>query len=118
MSNDILGTANAVTLASMCADLNPITHRLNIFKDFKKTGHIVFESQFVFQEPDPPPNPKLNPFCMLEILIVRASFLRDADLIGKQDPYITFMYNGKNVRTDTKDDAGKNAEWNEKFCLT
>ena len=55
---------------------------------------------------------------MLEVVIVKAQFHRDADLIGKQDPYVAFMYKGKKVRTDTKDDAGKNAEWNEKFCLT
>lgn len=55
---------------------------------------------------------------MLEVIIVSARFYKDADMVGKQDPYISFMYNGKKVRTDTKDDAGKNAEWNEKFCLT
>ena len=91
---------------------------MDIFKDCKKTGYLVFESKFVFQEPDPPANPKLNIFCMLEVTIVKAKFYKDADAVGKQDPYISFMYNGKKVRTDTKDDAGKNADWNEKFCLT
>jgi hypothetical protein len=33
---------------------------MDLFKDYKKTGQIVFESKFVFQEPDPDPNPKLN----------------------------------------------------------
>ena len=47
-----------------------------------------------------------------------ASFLKDADLIGKQDPYIEFSYNGKKVQTEVKDGAGLNAEWNEKFRLT
>ena len=55
---------------------------------------------------------------MLEMVIVHASFLKDNDIIGKQDPYIQFTYNGKKVRTDTKDDAGLEADWNEKFCLT
>lgn len=91
---------------------------MDLFKNYKKTGHVVFESKFIFQEPDPDPNPKLNQFCMLEMVIVKASFLKDADMVGKQDPYISFIYNGKKVRTDTKDDAGKNADWNEKFCLT
>lgn len=49
---------------------------------------------------------------------MKASFFKDADLIGKQDPYIQFFYNNKKVRTDTKDDAGKNPEFNERFCLT
>ena len=56
---------------------------MDIFKDFKKTGYLIFESRYVYKKPDPPPNPMLNPFCMLEVIIVRASFLKDADLIGK-----------------------------------
>jgi Ca2+-dependent lipid-binding protein len=55
---------------------------------------------------------------MLNLVIVEAKFLKDADLIGKQDPYIKFKYNGKDVQTDVKDGAGKEAVWNEKFCLT
>ena len=72
----------------MCADEETHYHQINIFKDFKKTGYMIFESRYVYQKPDPPPNPKLNAFCMLEVVILRASFLKDADLIGKQDPYI------------------------------
>lgn len=117
-SNDSLGKANPISLVSMCADESAHTHKMDLFKDYKKTGSIVFQSRFVWQEPDPPPNPKLNNFCMLEVVIVKADFLKDADMIGKQDPYIRFKYNGKVVRTDVKDEAGKHAEWNEKFCLT
>ena len=102
----------------MGADEESHRHQMDLYKDFKKTGYIIFESRYVYQKPDPPPNPKLNPFCMLQVIVVRASFLKDADLIGKQDPYIQFLYNGKKVRTDVKDEAGKEAEWNEKFCLT
>ena len=29
-----------------------------------------------------------------------------------------FFYNDKKLRTDTKDNAGKNPEFNERFCLT
>ena len=47
-SDDILGSANAVTLASMCADTNTQVHKMNIFKDMQKTGFIIFESTFVF----------------------------------------------------------------------
>ena len=60
LQNDILGEANAVSLVSMCADESSQRHTLDLFKDYKKTGYLVFESRFVFQEPDPEPNPKLN----------------------------------------------------------
>ena len=86
--------------------------------NYKKAGFVEFETKFIHQAPDPDPNPKLNSTCLLEITIEKATFLKDADLIGKQDPYIQFMYNNKKVRTETKDGAGKQAEWNEKFCLT
>ena len=35
--------------------------------------------------------------------------------MGKQDPFIRFMYDGKKMDTDVKDDAGKDAKWNETF---
>lgn len=43
-ANDLLGAANGVSLASMCADPTPQRHQLDIFKNFKKTGYLVFES--------------------------------------------------------------------------
>lgn len=117
-SSALLGEAVPISLTRMCSSLEPQTHRVDIFHEFKKSGFIVFESRFVFQEPDPAPNPKLNPFCLLEVTIIKAAFHKDADALGKQDPYIQFVYNGQKVRTDTKDNAGKRAEWNERFCLT
>ena len=69
-------------------------------------------------EPDPPPNPLLNPCCRLSLIIKSASFLKDVDTFGKQDPYIQFLYNGKSIQTEAKDGAGKQAEWNEKFSLS
>jgi Ca2+-dependent lipid-binding protein len=51
----------------------------------------------------------------MRIVIKSASFLKDSDLIGKQDPYIKFKYEDKDLQTDVKDDAGLNAEWNEVF---
>ena len=52
---------------------------------------------------------------MMIIIIKSATFLKDADLVGKQDPYIKFKYEDKYLQTDVKDDAGKAAEWNETF---
>lgn len=46
--DDLLGAANAVSLAAMCADQNVQRHTMDIFLNYKKTGHLVFESKFVF----------------------------------------------------------------------
>ena len=52
---------------------------------------------------------------MMKIIIKEASFLKDADTFGKQDPYIKFKYENKEYQTDVKDDAGKQARWDETF---
>ena len=116
-SSDVLGTANSISLVSLVDNQKPKTFAIDLFHEFKKTGHIKFTTQFIWKQPDPPPNPLLNSRCMLDLTIVSATFLKDADTFGKQDPYIKFLYNGKEVETDVKDDAGKAAEWNENFCL-
>lgn len=55
-----------------------------MFQDYKKTGNVKFSTRFVWREPDPAPNPKLNANCRLDLVIKEASFLRDADvLLGK-----------------------------------
>ena len=35
--------------------------------------------------------------------------------MGKQDPFIRFLYDSKKMETDVKDNAGKNAKWDETF---
>ena len=117
-SSDILGEALSISYTKLVEDEEEKFHDLDIFLDCKKTGNIKFTTKFIFCKPDPPPNPLLNSNCRLNLIIKKATFLKDADMFGKQDPYIQFMYNGKQVKTDVKDDAGLNAEWNEKFCLT
>ena len=46
---------------------------------------------------------------MLKLTVKSGQFLKDADVIGKQDPYVSFMYKGKKVQTDALDGAGLNA---------
>jgi hypothetical protein len=43
--------------------------------------------------------------------------LKDADLMGKQDPYIKWKYGRGEFQTTVKDDAGKYARWDESFSL-
>ena len=89
----------------------------------KKSGNVVFETQLVWAEPDPPKvkrdNAKkpLNKKCTLTIKIVDATFLKDADTFGKQDPYVKFEYGRGGFETTVKDDAGKYALVNESFTL-
>ena len=58
-----------------------------------------------------------NSNCQLIVKIVEAKFLKDADIFGKQDPFMKVFHDGREFRTTTKDDAGKHAIWNESFTL-
>ena len=41
---------------------------------------------------------------------------RDTEMVGKMDPYLELSIGGVTVhKTGTKDDAGKNPEWNEEL---
>lgn len=50
-------------------------------------------------------------------MIQSATFLKDADTFGKQDPYMQFKYEGKEYKTEVKDDAGKSAKWDDTFMM-
>jgi hypothetical protein len=43
--------------------------------------------------------------------------LKDADIFGNQDPFIEWKFNDKTMQTTVKDDAGKEATWDETFVL-
>jgi hypothetical protein len=46
-----------------------------------------------------------------------ASFLKDSDLIGKQDPFLQFTYEDMPLKTDVQDDAGLEAKFDDLFML-
>lgn len=85
---------------------------------------MVITWQYFYLEPDVPPVKRdankfpLNKKCKLQITIIEAKFLKDADLVGKQDPYITFKYGRTLKKTSVAEDAGKHAIFNEKFLLS
>ena len=58
-----------------------------------------------------------NSNCRMKLKIVEAKFLKDADFLGKQDPFVQFVYDDREYKTATKDDAGKHAVFNEEFML-
>ena len=58
-----------------------------------------------------------NSNCKVKLIILDAKFLKDADVWGKQDPFIQFHYDGRLLKTAVKPEAGKEATWNEEFVL-
>jgi hypothetical protein len=82
-SSDKLGVANAISYYKLIVDEELHEWDLDIFMDYKKAGNVKFSTRFVWCEPDPPANPLLNANCMLQLIIKSATFLKDADLIGK-----------------------------------
>lgn len=90
----------------------------------KKAGNVTFSVKYIWAEPDAPLVKRddslkpLNKKCKLVINIIDASFLKNADTFGDQDPYVKFKYGRGTFETTVKYKAGKYAKWNEKFELT
>ena len=59
----------------------------------------------------------MNGNCCLQVKLQEAHFLKDSDLVGKQDPFIQFEYDNITFKTEVKDDAGKDALFNDIFLL-
>jgi Ca2+-dependent lipid-binding protein len=54
------------------------------------------------------------PHGTLEVIVVEAKNLKSS-LMDKTDPYVVLTVGGKKQKTTVKNNAGKQAEWNEKF---
>lgn len=114
---DLLGTANPLKFCNLCVDENEIEHELEIYdKNYKQAGHVNISTRFEWAPSDPIPK-KLTSKSKLILTVVHASFLKDADMFGNQDPYIQFDYKKDKIKTQTQDDAGKEADFNETFTL-
>lgn len=75
-------------------------------------------TQLVNSKPELPLVENINENCQLEIKMKTAEFLKDeADTFGKQDPFIQFIYEGRKLKTEVQDDAGKKASFNDIFVL-
>lgn len=83
-SSDFLGAIRPIAFVYLVEHEEPINQVLDLFdKGKKKAGTVEIESRFIYIPPDPPANPDLNRNCTLAITLKRASFFKDADLIGK-----------------------------------
>jgi hypothetical protein len=80
-------------------------------KDDGKAPAVGKDGKPVPKKPTPP-KPEI-----IELTIVDAKFLKDIETFSKQDPYIKWKFLGNEMKTSTKDDAGKEATWDEKRVL-
>ena len=61
---------------------------------------------------------ELNINCKLKITLEKATFLHDADMFGKQDPFVKITCSGITYKTKVIEEGGKNPVWNETFEMT
>jgi len=101
----------------LTTDTDLVEHSLEIYDDnYKMAGTLQITTQFIWADVDPIPS-RLNSKCKLILTIVSGTWLADADLFGKQDPYVQWTFGKSIVKTTVKDEAGKEATWDEKFTL-
>jgi Ca2+-dependent lipid-binding protein len=53
----------------------------------------------------------------LVVTVIKGRLIRITEAIGKMDPYVLIEYNGAKYKTDVKDEAGKNPEWNQDLVI-
>lgn len=118
-SADLLGMAHAIPWSDLCDYEGVMKHDLDLFNDKgQKCGNVVLKTQFKWVEyTAPQPYERLDKKSFLRVIIKEAQFKKDADTFGKQDPFIKFTFQKHELQTDVKDDAGKNAKWDETFQL-
>ena len=51
------------------------------------------------------------------ISALEASFMKDHDLLGKQDPYVVFELGSEKITTPAIKSGGTNCSWEESFTL-
>lgn len=87
-SNEMIGKANGLSFNQLTQNSEQKAMLLDLYDDnFKHTGSLEVITRYVQKEADPVPR-GLNHRCKLHLSILEANFVKDADLIGKQDPYI------------------------------
>ena len=81
--SDLLGTALPIPYSKFVSNSKEQNFEVSLYKDFKGSGILKFCTHFIFEKPAPPITPNINEYCYLEISIKEATFLKDADTIGK-----------------------------------
>ena len=115
-SSDLLGSTAPIKWTELCEYEGTIQRDVDIIYENKKAGNLVYKSKFIWQEYTvPEPSKILDKYAMLQVIIKEATFKKDADTFGKQDPFIKFKYQGVEASTEVMDNAGKHAKFNELF---
>ena len=118
-TSSLLGSTAPLDWSDLCSFEGVVKHKVDLKNEHAQiVGNIAFKTQLLWQEYVPPKaSSKLDKKSRLRIVIKEATFKKDADTFGKQDPFISFKYQGVDLKTDVKDDAGKRASWDETFLL-
>lgn len=61
---------------------------------------------------------ELKPQGVLKVTVIKASSLKNTELIGKSDPYVCLYIRPKCKESTKVIDNNINPEWNEEFYLT
>lgn len=122
---DLLAVSKPLSITSFLQSTEKQTLKLDFYdKKQKVAGDLLIQSKYFWNEPDQVPVARdeqahpLNKKCKVQITIIEAKFLKDADTFGKMDPYLTFKYGRVTRQTKVAEDAGKHAIFNERFMLT
>ena len=118
IGSDHLGEIQPMYFKNLICYEGRVQHNVELLDGKKRrSGNIKFKTELKWVEYTPPlASEFLDKKSLFKVIVHEAHFLKDgADLIGKQDPFIRFAYDGKTYDTDTKDDAGKHAKWDETF---
>ncbi|KAF5206053.1 Elicitor-responsive protein [Thalictrum thalictroides] len=54
---------------------------------------------------------------ILKVELVDARALKDADTIGKMDPYVLIQYKDQKLKSKVAKDQGSNPVWNDEFSF-
>ena len=118
VSSDLLCAAEPIEYIEFCQNQEVNTHDIELQdKMGKKAGNILFSTQLIVIPKDPTEFIEMNCNCALQINIKEATFLKDQDVIGKQDPYIQFSYDSEDYKTEIQDNAGLHAKFSDVFVL-
>lgn len=118
MSSDLLGKSKPVTFVCYIQDAEINKHEMILYDECnKKAGEIVITTQFEIIDAEPEPLKDINLNSTLKVLVKEATFLKDFDTFGKQDPFAQFLYDQEKLKTRVIEDGGKKAVWDEEFEL-
>lgn len=93
-SSDLLGSTKPIKWSYICSFDGTVRHDVEIANaKGQKVGNVVFKTQFLWEDYKiPEASSKLDKKSMLRVIVKSASFKKDADTFGKQDPFIQFKY--------------------------